>query len=117
MLLYAGHFFLDKNIKITINKSDVYDAYRNGSHVPEWTFSAPENFRVSFVFAKFRFYGGSSYHSAMDIGDGLSREIETRLVHFSGLTLPSDVKSVSNSAWLKVYAPYTIPFQNLASFL
>ena len=97
---------------MTINKDDVYAAYRGGDYLPDWTFNTEEGFRIYFEFEQFSFYWSSNYYSALEIGDGATRGAETRLAHFRGLDKPSNVTSVSNAAWMKVYDPYTVDVPN-----
>ena len=107
MFPVLGLYLIDPDTSVTINKNDVYTAYRGGNTTsPEWIFETTSGFRIQFEFEQFTFYWSTSYYSALEIGDGVTRGAETRLVHFRGLDKPSDVTSVSNAAWMRVYAPY-----------
>ena len=57
------------------------------------------------MFHDFGFYWSTSLVSYLEIGDGLTPGLSSRLAHFRGLNVPSDVLSVSHSAWMKVYNP------------
>ena len=91
-----------------ISKDDVYEAQRSGDYIPEWTFNTSAGYRIRFEFQYFSFYWSSSNYSALEIGDGLTRGADTRLVHFRGLYLPSNVTSVSSSAWIRVYGSFVL---------
>ena len=97
---------LDPDSSITVDKSDVYEAYRRDNFLPTWAFNTSSGYRIHFQFGKFSFYWSTSYYSALEIGDGLNVKASTRLVHFRGLDMPSNVTSVSNEAWMKVHDPY-----------
>ena len=58
--------------------------------------------RIKVTFRKFDFGGSEDY---FEFGDGLFRTEDTRLVNFSGSTLPSNVTSVSNAAWILIKSP------------
>ena len=109
---FAGHYFIDHESQLTITKDDINTTYGVGDNSPDWTFNSSKGFRINFEFQRFSFYWSSSYYSALEIGDGLTRGTETRLAHFRGLDKPNDVTSISNAAWMRVYAPYLFP--NLA---
>ena len=51
----------------------------------------------------------------LEIGDGMMIGELSRLVRFSGQTLPTNVTSVSHSAWLKV--TLTEPGQRVGSYI
>ena len=55
--------------------------------------------RIKITFQKFNFGESGDY---LEFGNGLVRTEDTRLVHFSGSTLPSNVTSVSNAAWILI---------------
>ena len=65
-----------------------------------WTFTSSSNLRIQISFGYFDFKG----HEYLEIGDGLIKENETRLAHFSGAALPNNVTSLSNSAWMYIAA-------------
>ena len=108
---FLGHRFVDPEIPVTVDKSDVYEAYRSDNFLPTWTFNTSIGYRIQFQFEKFSSYWSSNYFSALEIGDGLDVKASTRLAHFRGLDMPSNVTSVSNEAWMKVHDPYawTLP--------
>ena len=66
-----------------------------------WTFTANSDQRIQISFQYFHLYEPEY----LEIGDGLENGEETRLAHFIGDSLPSNVVSVSNSAWIYVEAP------------
>ena len=102
-----GHYDVDQD-EIIISQTHISRAFSVGDYVPVWTFSISNDRRIKFHFTQFStYYGSSSYHEYVEIGDGMETGLETRLAHFAGRTLPSNVTSVSNSAWLKVYFYYT----------
>ena len=74
----------------------------NGTIFPEFLFEAPIGLRVRFEFQQFSFDGPEEY---LEIGEGLVSGEETRSAHFSGTDVPSDVTSVSNSAWIRIETP------------
>ena len=55
--------------------------------------------RIQVTFRKFDFGGSEDY---FEFGDGFFRTEDTRLVNFSGSILPSNVTSVSNTAWILI---------------
>ena len=69
------------------------------SVLPIITFTAPNGFRIRGLFEKFEFGKPGEY---LEFGDGLRNTEEKRLARFYGTEVPSDVTSVSNSAWLKI---------------
>ena len=97
----AGHYNIEAHGSIGILKSDVQSNFDNTS----WTFRTSAGSRIRFRFHDFGFYWSSEFISYLEIGDGLSPGLSSRLAHFRGLTVPSDVLSVSHSAWMKVYHP------------
>ena len=66
-----------------------------------WTFTTSAHQRIRFSFSDFHV---STYHQDhyLEIGDGLIGKDSTRLARFRGHDLPTDVVSVSNSAWLNM---------------
>ena len=70
-----------------------------------WTFNTTTESRIQFTISEFSFYWSSNYHSSLEIGDGLVPGDSSRLAVFRGLDLPSNVTSVSSSAWLSVQNP------------
>ena len=104
-----GHRFVDHEIPVTVDKSDVYEAYRSENFLPTWTFNTSLGYRLQFQFEKFSFYWSSNYFSALEIGDGLDVKVSTRLAHFRGQDMQSNVTSVCNAAWMKIYDPYAWP--------
>ena len=62
-------------------------------------FNTSAALRIQVTFRKFDFGGSEVY---FEFGDGFFRAENTRLVNFSGSTLPSNVTSVSNAAWILI---------------
>ena len=65
-----------------------------------WTFTTNSDQRIQISFQYFHL----NEHEYVEIGDGLVKGKETRLAHFIRNYLPSNVTSVSNSAWIYVEA-------------
>ena len=57
--------------------------------------------RLNITFDDFFFSKTSEF---LEIGDGLIANEGTRLAHFSGTDLPSNVVTIGNTAWIKVHA-------------
>ena len=65
------------------------------------TVNASDGLKVRITFHEFNF----TDFEYLEIGDGVVVDDDTRLVNFSGATLPSNVTSVSNGAWIKIKSP------------
>lgn len=76
----------------------IYRAYQAGDHSPTWTFNTTEGHRIRFRFLEFQMPRLSYF---LEIGDGSMIGKSSTLVRFERDTLPSNVTSVSQSAWLK----------------
>ena len=99
----SEHHTLDETSFFNISSHDVISAIPcdgNCTTSKQWTFKAPENFRVILVFESFSF---PAPHGYLEIGDGVIIGETTRLVHFTGTDLPSNVTSVTNAAWVAVH--------------
>ena len=66
----------------------------------QWTFKTTEELRVRVVFREFVF---SESYEYLEMGDGLIVREDTRLAHFTGIYLPSNVTSITSAAWIAVY--------------
>ena len=66
-----------------------------------WTFTTNYKQRIQICFQEFDL----TDPEYLEIGDGLQQGEETRLAHFTGDSLPSNVTSVTNSAWIYIEAP------------
>ena len=111
MFLFAGHHKIECDRDIVIVRSDINK--NEHSSQSRWTFQTSTGCRIRFKFHEFGFYWSSRYYSALEIGDGISPGISSRLVHFRGLQLPSGVTSVSHGAWMIVYDPGSNDFTRL----
>ena len=69
---------------------------------PILTVSTSEGLRVEITFDKFIMNGIRNY---LFVGDGLSGTNDTILARFNGNALPSNVISVTSSAWFTLQAP------------
>ena len=102
MFWFTGLYNIQNGSTIEITKADINASFRHSSSLLVWTFKATTESRIIFTFSKFGFYWSSNYHSSLEIGDGLVPGDSSRLAVFRGLDLPSNVTSVSSSAWLSV---------------
>ena len=103
---FSGNYFLRDDSTVVIHKHHIYRALERGtsfewSHTPVWTFNATNYFKIRFHFTDFDCLGSASCY--VRIGNGLISE-EDRLLNYNGRSVPSNVTSESNTAWLKVYA-------------
>ena len=90
---------IGEDLSATITTDTIYRAYQARDHSPSWTFKTAGKFKIGFKFHVFDIRSSADY---LEIGDGLEIKQSTVLVHFSGRTLPSNVTSISNCAWMKV---------------
>ena len=88
-----------------ITKADLNTSGKDTASLLVWTFNTTTESRIQFTISEFRLYWSSNYHSSLEIGDGLVPGDSSRLAVFRGLDLPSNVTSVSSSAWLSVQNP------------
>ena len=65
-----------------------------------WSFNSTQDFRIHFRFVAYLCNPNECY---LIIGDGVDSGNSTRLAEFSDATIPSNVTSISDSAWLKIY--------------
>ena len=100
--LLTGHFTLLDITTISITTADLSRAIGNSDFSPLWTFSAERNQRIKFTFRDLHFYYSADY---LEIGDGTNSGDTTKLVRYQNNYSPSNVTSVSNSAWLRVSLP------------
>ena len=89
-------FITTSNFLLTLSCGTTWSVW------PIMTFTAPNGFRIRGLFEKFGFDKPGEY---LEFGDGLTNTEEKRLARFYGTDVPSDVTSVSNSAWIKVSTP------------
>ena len=101
-LSFSGHYFLQDDTVITISREDLVSVYQANNYLPVWTFNTSLDRRIRFHFNEFGFYWNDYDYNLLDIGDGSTTDSPTRLATFGGRALPSNVTSVSNSAWLKI---------------
>ena len=104
----AGNYTIVDGDSYTITRENLVTAYQANNYLPVWRFNTIEDHRIRFSFQDFSFYWNDYDYNLLDIGDGWSTDAKTRLATFGGRTLPTDVTSVSNAAWLKVNEPYVI---------
>ena len=104
-VLITGLHYIQNGSTMVITKSDLNTSFRHSSSLLVWTFKATNESRIKFTFSEFKFYWSSNYYSSLEIGDGLFPGDSSRLAVFRGLDLPSNVTSVSSSAWLSVQDP------------
>ncbi|XP_072164714.1 uncharacterized protein [Diadema setosum] len=94
------HVVLSDDESFTISSEDIEKAVETHYRHPTWTFYAPgEQQRIVFAFQVLSFDEGRDF---LKIGDGLISGSSSQLVSFSGHTLPSEVVSVGNLAWLRL---------------
>ena len=103
-IVCTGNYCLDVNESMVISNSDLYSTSQGYNDVI-WTFNTSLGHRINFTFTNFGLYWSTNYYSFLEIGDGLDPGESSRLAHFRGLDLPSNVTSVSNAAWMKVNDP------------
>ena len=92
-----------------ILRSDV----NKSQDLSQWRFETSTGYRIRFIFHDFSLYWSSGYYSALEIGDGISPGISSKLAHFRGLDEPSDVTSISDRAWMTIYDPGLDDFSRL----
>ena len=93
---------MDNTPGIVISSYEISEALREGTNGPvtsTWNFNATEGFRIGIIFEILCF---TDANDTVQIGDGLVFGEETRLAHFGGTTLPSEVTTISNSAWISI---------------
>ena len=104
MIFYPSeHHTLNERSLVNISSNDVISAIpctECCTTSKQWTFEAPENLRVRLTFENFSF---PDPHGYLEIGDGIIIGENTRLAHFTGTSLPSNVTSVTNAAWITVH--------------
>ena len=94
---FSGHHSIRNQETVTINSIDGADAFYFQHCIWYiWTFSTSEPSRIKIMFQEFDF----EESEFLVIGDGLVHGEDKRLANFSGNELPSDVTSVSSSAWI-----------------
>ena len=106
------HYFKNETAAaFNISTKELYNAYQSGDFSPYWTFSTAENLRIRFNFHSFGF--STFYNNFLEVGDGRNLENSSILAHFTGYDVPSNVTSVSNSAWLLCCQRSQAAFHNM----
>ena len=97
-----GHFHINDNTSLQISSHDFVKSISNSGGCLKWhdlTVSTSSGYQVRISFNEPVFGNRDEY---LEIGDGLIQGKETRLARFNGSTLPNDVISVSNAAWINI---------------
>ena len=100
-----GHFHINDNSSLPISSHDFVKSISNSGGCLRWhdlTVSTSNGYQVRISFNEPVFGNRDEY---LEIGDGLIHGKETRLARFNGSTLPNDVTSVSNAAWINIISP------------
>ena len=108
-LQFADHHFVTGTS--TISSEDIITTIPCGESCdifPIWTFNTSREKKLRIEFEDFFL---SESFEFLEIGYGLTVKNETRLAHFMGTDMPSDVITIGNSAWINV----NVSCGNLAS--
>ena len=96
-----GRFFIEGNINMTIPPREFIKIFSSDEECLTWhdlTFRTSEK-RIRITFHIFVL---NEVDGQLEIGDGSLYSEDTRLARFDGRTLPSDVISVSDAAWIRI---------------
>ena len=96
---WVGYYYFSDRRSYEVVTEDIKDAFITQDFTPTWAFHTLRNHRIRFKFHHM-YFDDRSVH--LEIGDGVRPGISTRLVVFYDITLPDDVISISNAAWLRV---------------
>ena len=102
-----GHFHINDNSSLPISSHEFMKTISNSGDCLRWhilTVNTSSGYQVRLSFNEPIFGNREVY---LEIGDGLVHGAETRLTRFYGSTLPNDVRSVSNAAWINIISPCT----------
>ena len=105
------HVFLNDSSSIVISSDDNNGLFHVNPIGPVRSlFLVQTSFDLSIriEFEKFCFH---DVNDIVEIGEGLTKEHETRIAHFGGGTTPSPVTTVGNTAW--IYINYPLPGKRL----
>ena len=101
-LVVSGHYFLQDGSPVLLTSPQIFHRTANAGR-PTWTFMSQPNFRIHF---RFQDYNGSLFSCrfcCVSIGDGLELIKSTTLAYFCRMATPSNVTSITNAAWLRVF--------------
>ena len=107
IVLDLGHFHINDNSSLPISSHDFVKSISNSGGCLQWhvlTVNTSSDYQARISFNEPVFGNREEY---LEIGDGLIQGKETRLARFNGSTLPNDVISVSNAAWINIISPCT----------
>ena len=99
--LDIGRFFIEGSRSITIPPRDFIKMFSSDEECLRWqdlTINTTEK-RIRITFHTFVL---EEADGQLEVGDGSVYSEDTRLARFDGQTQPSDVISVSNSAWIRI---------------
>ena len=100
-LFPSDHFSLNDTEFVPLSADNIFATAvdsENCFSTHHWTFTTNSQLRIQITFQEFNF----KENEYLEIGDGLDISDETRLAHFIGDAAPSNVTSVSNSAWINI---------------
>ena len=100
-VLLPDVFFIDGNETVTITPGDIIKIQNKNWYCIAgelWTFSTSVGSNINIEFEQFGLH--NHHHEYVELGDGLEKTEGTTLAHFTGRSLPQNVTSVSNSAWV-----------------
>ena len=104
--IITDHYILNKTSVVTLSAHEVITPIScreicvTSKH---WTFITTEELNVRIAFQDFFLY---EFYEYLEIGDGLIVREDTRLAHFTGIDLPSNVTSITSAAWIAVHFKY-----------